>query len=74
MTGVRLEKATRQDNISEVLAFVAVGIWITDVVWTLIGTSGMNDQGRSSQRDGITVHPGYDPDLQMPLLSFRYRF
>lgn len=72
--GDLLEKATRQDNISEVLAFAAVGIWITDMVWTLIGTSGMNDQGRSSQREGITVHPGYDPDLQMPLLSLRYRF
>ena len=69
-----LEQAHRQDKVSEVLAFAALGIWITDVVWTLVGTSDMTNRGRTSQRNGITVHPGYDSDLQVPLLSFRYRF
>ncbi len=38
------EQAKNQDNISEVLAFAAIGIWITDMVWTIIGTSDMNKE------------------------------
>jgi len=72
--GSLLEQAVRQDNISEALAFAALGIWISDIVWTLVGTSGMNGQKSYSQQRPVTVCPGYDPGLQMPLLSFKYRF
>ena len=72
--GTLLEKARQQDQASEVLAFVAAGIWITDVVWTLIGTSGMNQAVNRAAGKGISVHPGYDPGIQAPVLSFNYRF
>jgi hypothetical protein len=72
--GSLLEEAGRQDNISEALAFVAAGIWATDLVWTIIGTSGRNRGGGPAGRKGITVFTGFDPAHQVPLLSFRYRF
>ena len=72
--GSLLEQATRQDQISEVLAFAAIGIWVTDLVWTFIGTSDMKNRGSVSERKGLSVGPGYKPDLQMPMLTFRYRF
>jgi hypothetical protein len=72
--GTLLAQAGRQDNISEVLAFVAAGIWVTDLVWTIIGTSDKRKEGSLNGRRGITVVTGFDPAHQVPLLSFRYRF
>jgi len=68
-----LDKSNMQDNISEVLAFTALGIWITDLVWTFIATSG-KDAGNKEITDGLSVVTSFDPNLRAPLLSFQYKF
>ncbi|UCG27928.1 MAG: hypothetical protein JSV24_00810, partial [Bacteroidales bacterium] len=35
------DKSVQQDKISEVLACAALGIWVTDIIWTIAGTSGL---------------------------------
>jgi hypothetical protein len=67
------DKAKVQDNISEVLAFTALGIWITDMVWTFIATHG-KDTINEEIADGLSVATSFDPNLRAPLLSLRYRF
>lgn len=69
-----LDQATRQDNISEALAYSAIGIWVVDIVWTLIGTSDLNKQSASRTTRGISLGSDYDPFSKTPLLTFSYKF
>ncbi|MFO7670821.1 MAG: hypothetical protein R6W31_14280 [Bacteroidales bacterium] len=59
-------KASRQDVISESLAFVAIGIWVTDLVWTIIGTS--NDHQK------ISFNGGYSAMTHSPIIEISYKF
>ncbi len=34
--------AKTQDDISEVFAYAAIGIWVTDIVWNIVGASKLN--------------------------------
>lgn len=69
-----LDKSTQQDNISEVLAYTALGIWIVDIVWTLVGTSDINKQSASRSARGISIGTGFDSYSKTPLLAFTYNF
>lgn len=59
------QKALMQDDISEILAYTAVGIWITDFIWTLAGTRGIRT---------LEVHPKMDPLTYTPMIGIRYNF
>jgi len=59
------EKAVMQDNISEILAYGAVGIWVADFIWTLVGTRQMKT---------FTVQPKMDPLSYAPMIGFTYSF
>jgi hypothetical protein len=66
------QQAVQQDQVSEVLAYAAIAIWVSDLVWTFVGTS---DLGRSASRQRkLRVQPVVDPQTHAPLLSFNYRF
>ena len=67
------EKAVTQDNISEVLAYTAAGIWVADVIWNLVGASSLNRivDGNS---EGFSIKSYYDPGAQAPILALRFRF
>ena len=60
------QKSVNQDNASEILAYVAIGIWVTDLVWTVIGTSNMGK--------GFSILSTYDPLLSAPLIGLTYKF
>jgi hypothetical protein len=66
------KKSLRQDQVSEVLAYTAVAIWISDLVWTYLGTSDLGQSG--SRHRGLRISPCLAPDSGTPLLSFTYRF
>ena len=68
------DQAKQQDNISEVLAYTAIGIWVADLVWTLVGTSDLNRPSGLSENKGISVGGDIDPVSNVPMLSLRYRF
>jgi hypothetical protein len=59
------EKSVRQDKTSEVLAYAAVGIWVTDIIWNLVKTSGM---------ERITLGSNLDPLNYVPMIRVSYRF
>lgn len=69
-----LEQSGRQDNISEILAFTAIGIWVTDLVWTVIALPDLKEGNDHGAKRGVAFKAGYEPNLRVPMLSFRYRF
>lgn len=69
-----LETSTRQDNISEALAYTAIGVWIADIIWTMVGTAGLNNQPSAMNSKGIFIGTGFDQYSNTPLLSFTYTF
>ncbi|MFH0758905.1 MAG: hypothetical protein V2B15_16570 [Bacteroidota bacterium] len=70
----QFNKSKTQDNISEGLAYAAVVIWISDLVWTYVGTSDLNHGPGSRAGKGLSMGALVDPQLAVPLLSFRYVF
>lgn len=60
-----LDQSIRQDNISTILGIAAIGIWLTDIVWTVRGTSSL---------PWFSAGSSIDPLTHAPLLSLRYRF
>ncbi len=71
---VKLTKSVRQDNISEVLAYMAIGIWVSDIIWTVVGTRDISKNPLYSETKGISVTTGIDPLTYSPMVGVRYRF
>lgn len=67
-------QAVKQDNISEALAFIAIGIWVTDLVWTIAGTSGLKNDQLAGDSKGFSIGTNVEPVSSVPLIAFRYRF
>ena len=67
------DKSLQQDNISEILTYVAIGIWVTDFIWTLAGTSDLNKRPIYSGQSGFSFGSNVDPLTNIPLVSIRYR-
>lgn len=66
------QKALKQDQISEALAYTAIAIWVSDLVWTIAGTSNLNK--RTSHHRGPRINSTIDPVSHAPLLAFTYQF
>lgn len=66
------QKSVSQGNISEALVYAAIGIWITDLVWTFIGTSDMKQTAAESE--GIRINSTIDPVSSTPMIAFTYKF
>lgn len=72
--GSLLEKSMQQDMISEICAYTAIGIWVADMVWTIAGTSDLNNMQAVSDGRPVSIGTGFDPLSGVPLLAFRYKF
>lgn len=68
------EQSQRQDQISEVLAFTAVGIWVADMIWTVVGTSDLTGRSLYGDLPGFSFRTTYDTQSHLPLVGFRYVF
>lgn len=66
------QESLKQDQISEALAYTAIAIWISDLVWTIVGTSDLDN--RSAHQKGLRINPDIDPVSNLPLLAFTYKF
>ena len=60
------QKSLSQDQTSEILAYAAVAFWITDFVWTLVGTA--------PSKSGLSFHGTVDPVSSVPMLAISYKF
>lgn len=67
-------KSVRQDKISEGLAYAAIGIWITDIIWTWMGTSDLMSGPSVGDLNNISIRTDIDPLSYAPLVCFRYTF
>jgi len=68
------EKSVQQDNISEILAYAAIGIWVTDFIWTLVGTSDLGDGSFDNRSRGLSLRSNIDPLSKIPMVGLRYKF
>jgi len=66
--------STRQDLISEILVFTAIGIWATDMVWTILSSSGLKGMSSQNSISGLSVSTSFEPRSRLPLLGIRYSF
>ena len=69
-----LAESTTQDNISEVLFYTAIGIWVSDFIWTLVSTSDLNRTSYNSNITGILLSAGLEPISNTPMVAITYRF
>jgi hypothetical protein len=69
-----LSKSTREDKISEILAYSAVGVWITDIIWNLLATSPGKNALHSVTMPGISITAGIDPISSSPLVGLCFTF
>jgi len=68
------KNSVKQDNISEICAYTAIGIWVIDLVWTLADSSKLKKNNKYSQIKGFSINPEYEPYTKMPVFAFRYTF
>ena len=68
-----LNSTISQQRVSQVLGFSAAAIWITDFVWTLVGTSHLK-KDKHTANSRIRFGPDYDAHTRTPLLAFTYTF
>jgi len=46
---IEYQKALQQDQVSEVLAYAALAIWVSDLVWTIVGTSDLTKRSARNE-------------------------
>lgn len=68
------DTSVAQDNLSDVLGFAAIGIWVGDFIWTLTGTSHLKKSSLAGNAGGISVGGSLDPLTYTPTIKIRYRF
>lgn len=70
----QLRKSVRQDQFSEILAFSAIGIWVSDLVWNVAGWHRYNQRSSEGPSANIRVEPGFDPNTLLPTVGLRVLF
>jgi hypothetical protein len=68
------DKSVSQDNISEILAYAAIGIWVSDLVWTVVSVSKQERTAHMHSKKGISVGTRIEPAIGIPLIALRYSF
>ena len=66
------QKSLSQDQVSEALAYTAIAIWVSDLVWTIAGTSDLNR--KAALNGGIRIDPLIDPVSLAPMLALTLQF
>jgi hypothetical protein len=67
------QQASDQKRLSRTLGYTALGIWLVDVGWTLIGTSGLGKKEGAHAR-GLKLRPSLEPHSGWPMLALSYHF
>lgn len=68
------DQSIQQDQTSEILFYAAAGVWVTDIIWTLVGTKDYKAKSKSGSYRGLTVTGSMDPVHAIPKILLRYRF
>lgn len=70
----KLSQASSQDLISEIFAYSAISIWVSEIIWTFAATSDLKKMKYTSEKIGLSVGADYDTYSRSPLLAFRFTF
>ena len=68
------QQSLSQDQTSEILAYAAVVIWVTDLIWTIAGTSDLKKVPSASYGNGLSLYSSIDPVSSAPLVGIKFRF
>ena len=68
------KKSVRQDNISEYLAYSAVGIWTINMIWALVSHGSSRELTIFQRDNSFKIKSGYDPYSNSTILILSYRF
>jgi len=68
------KNSVKEDNLSELFAYAAAGIWIMDLIWTIAGSSKLNKEPSYSQAKKISVYPVYKPSMRAQMVTVTYTF
>jgi hypothetical protein len=68
------QKSLSQDQTSEILAYAALAIWVSDFIWTVAGTGNLKAMTYGNDRSGFSFYSSVDPLSTTPLLGFSYKF
>jgi len=72
--GTFYDQAESQQQISTISAYVAVGVWVSDIVWTLVSNPDNRAYQSNKSSKGISLGSGFDPAARAPVIAFRYHF
>ncbi|MCK5134509.1 MAG: hypothetical protein KAR19_01880 [Bacteroidales bacterium] len=67
-------KSLRQGQLSVVMVFTATGIWVADIIWTIVGAKPEDNHSSTVQLKGISIGTNYESSSNIPMLSLRYTF
>jgi hypothetical protein len=68
------DKSVRQDNISEICAYTALGLWASDIIWTFVKSSRHNKMLKQIQIQKLSLVPVFEPLSNTSLVGIRLRF
>jgi hypothetical protein len=68
------DRAYNEKKTSGILGYAALGIWVADLAWTIIGTSGMKKDQLSIRQKGLSIGTTVEPVSNVPLIALRYKF
>ena len=69
-----LEKSVNQQKLSKASAYMAAGIWVADLMWTLLADPGVGEYQSHSSQTRLSVGTFFEPSVKATLVAFRYNF
>lgn len=66
--------SVKEDNLSEIFGYAAIGIWVIDFIWTVAGSSKLNNDPGYSQSKGFSINTVYEQQAHAPTIVLRYNF
>jgi len=67
------ENSVKEDKISENLVYAAIGIWVVDFIWTIVGSSKLNEP-EDNQVKRFSINSVYEPHIHAPMVAITYNF
>ena len=63
-----------ENTISTVLAYTALGIWLADIVWTILDSGELSNKMGISRIEGFSIGTDYEKSANAPMLTLSYKF
>lgn len=66
--------SVKQDRLSEIFGYTAIGIWVADIIWTIATPLEKKTGGLTGQAGKIMIYPDFAPGIKASGLTFRLNF